>query len=96
VATFSVRQLAASGASSKRSFHADTRCEVVPPKVFSLADFGPMPSAATNQSHRRGTPLPHHSGTLALSALDATAALTKALAAARTAGGGTVWFPRGA
>jgi hypothetical protein len=87
VRTLSVRKPVASpsGVNASQSFQMDTVCEAVPAQVFRVADFGPtrLPAEA------------HHAGTLALTAVDATAALTKALAAAKSHGGGTVFFPRG-
>ena len=87
VTSLSVRTAAVQpiGIHATQSFQTDTVCEKVPDRVFSVADFGPTHIPADS----------HHSGTLSLSAVDASAALTNALAAAKSHGGGTVYFPRG-
>lgn len=73
------------GANSSYSFQTHTQCQKVPPNVFNIGDFAlsPVPQ------------IPQHSGTLPLITLDATDGLNAALMAARSRGGGTIYFPRG-
>ncbi len=87
VRQFTIREaaLAPVGANSSYSFQVDTQCQKVPPGVFNIGDF----------AHSRVPQIPQHSGTLPLNTLDATAGLSAALMAARSHGGGTIYFPRG-